>query len=88
MGMDKKKVQELLLKKMRDDGGQLTIQIDPNNLRTLEQLNELVDAGKIEFLVHKNGIYTYGLKTPNARGLTLSSGDPEKPPLNRALKSS
>jgi hypothetical protein len=85
--MDKKKVQELLLKKMRDDGGQLTIQINPNNLRTLEQLNDLVDAGKIEFLMQKNGIYTYGLKTPNARGLTLSSSDLEKAPVNRALKS-
>jgi hypothetical protein len=86
--MDKKKVQELLLKKMRDDGGQLTIQIDPNNLRTLEQLNELVDAGKIEFLMHKNGIYTYVLKTPNARGMTLNSSDVQRAPLNRPLKSS
>jgi hypothetical protein len=85
--MDKKKVQELLLKKIRDDGGQLTIQIDPNNLRTLEQLNELVDAGKIEFVMHKNGTYTYGLKAANARGLTLSSSDLEKAPLDRALKS-
>jgi hypothetical protein len=86
--MDKKKVQDLLLKKLRDDGGQLTINIHPNNLRTLEQLNELVDAGKIEFLMHKNGTYTYGLKIPNARGLTLSRSDAEKGPLTRALKSS